>query len=62
MGETMAPFFVLALALTLAAVVGELAAVVSLVRGERLGWLSWMGVVVNGILLAPSVYLLITAD
>ena len=61
LGEALAPLFVLALALTAAAVVGEVAAVVSLARTERLVWLSWLGVLVNGMLLMPAVYLLVTA-
>ncbi len=62
MGEALGPLFAMAIAVTLAAIVGELAAVISLVRGERLGWLSWLGVVMNGALLLPTVYLLLTAD
>ena len=62
MGEAMAPFFALAIVLTMAAALGEAAAVVSLVRGERLGWLSWSGVLWNGALLLPALYLLSTAD
>ncbi len=62
MGEAMAPFFAVALLLTMAAVAGELAAIISLVRGERMAWLSWTGVLVNGLLLAPVAYLLGTAD
>jgi len=62
MGEAIAPLFVLATFLTIAAGVGEVSAVISLVRGERLGWLSWIGVVVNAALLMPAAYLLLTAD
>ena len=62
MGEAMAPLFALAMFLTMAAVGGEVAAVISLVRGERLGWLSWLGVVGNTALLMPAAYLLLTAD
>lgn len=62
MGEAMAPFFVLAMFLTIAAAAGEGAAVVSLVRGERLAWLSWLAVAVNGALLLPALYLLTTMD
>lgn len=62
MGEALGPFFAVAMLLTLAAVAGELAAIISLVRGERLGWLSWMGVAVNGLLLAPVAYMLGAAD
>ena len=47
--------------LTIAAVAGEVAAVVSLVRGERLGWRSWLGVAVNVALLMPAAYLLLEA-
>jgi hypothetical protein len=56
------PWFALAFGLTAAALAGELAAVISLVRGERLGWLAWIGVAVNGALLLPTIYLLVTAD
>ena len=62
MGEALAPFFALAIVLTLAAAVGELAALVSLVRGERLRWLSWMGALMNGVLLMPAAWLIATAD
>ena len=62
MGEAMAPFYILALVLTAAAVAGETAAVVSLVRGERLVWMSWMGALMNVVLLAPAAYLLLTAE
>jgi hypothetical protein len=62
MGEALAPLFVAAIVLMGSAVVGELAAVVSLVRGERLGWLAWLGVAVNGLLLLPLAYLLLTAE
>lgn len=62
LGEGLAPFFALAMFLTIAAVVGEVAAVISLVRGERLGWLSWLGVAVDAALLMPAAYLLLTAD
>ena len=62
MGEALGPFFAAAIFLVLAAVAGEFAAVVSLVRGERMGWLSWLGIVGNALILAPVVYLLGTAD
>ncbi len=62
MGEALAPFFALAMFLTIAAVGGKVAAVIAFVRGERLGWLSWLGVVVNAALLMPAAYLLLTAD
>ena len=62
MGEALGPFLGVALLLTLAAVVGEAAALVSLARAERLGWLSWLGVIVNAALLMPVIYLLLTAD
>ena len=62
LGEALGPFFAVAMLLTLAAVAGETAAIISLVRCERLRWLSWLGVVGNGALLAPIVYLIGTAD
>ena len=62
MGAALAPLAILLMALTAAACVGELAALVSLWRGERLRWLSWQGVIVNGLLLLPLVYLTLTAD
>lgn len=62
MGEALGPYFAVAILLTLAAAGGELAAIISLVRGERLGWLSWAGVVVNGLILAPVAYMLGAAD
>ncbi|MCX6612207.1 MAG: hypothetical protein NTW74_15305 [Acidobacteria bacterium] len=52
----------LALPILAAAFIGELAALVSLWRGERLRWLSWLGVIVNGVLLLPLPYLALTAD
>lgn len=58
MGEALGPFFAVAFLLTLAAVAGELSAIVSLLRGERMGWLSWLGVAVNALLLAPVIYFL----
>ena len=64
-GEALAPLFVLIFAVIMAAAVGEVAAVVSLARGERLAWLAWLGVFVNGILLIPGVcalYLRLTAN
>jgi hypothetical protein len=62
MGEALGPYFAAAMLVMIAAFVGELAAIVALVRGERMGWLSWIGVIVNGLLLMPAVYLLLTAD
>jgi hypothetical protein len=62
MGEALGPWFALAFVLTAAALAGELAAVISLVRGERLGWLSWIGVAGNGVLLLPVIYFVATAD
>ena len=62
MGEALAPLFVLAMTLTVAAVAGEVAALISLARGERLAWLSWLGLVANGVLLMPTLYLILTAD
>ncbi len=62
MGEALAPLFVLAMALTVAAIAGEVAALVSLARRERLAWLSWLGLVANGVLLMPTVDLILTAD
>ena len=62
MGEALGPFFALAVVLSIAAAAGELAAIVSLVRGERLRWLSWIGVVANAVLLLPAASVLITAD
>ena len=62
MGEALGPWFAIAILLTLGAVAGELAAIISLVRGERMGWLSWVGVAANGLLLAPVAYMLGAAD
>lgn len=62
LGESLAPWFAVIVAVMASAVAGELAAVVSLVRGERLVWLSWLGVAVNGLLLLPLAYLALTAD
>lgn len=62
MGEALGPYFALAILLTLAAIVGEAAAVISLVRGERLVWLSWLGVLVNCVLLLPAISLLMTTS
>lgn len=59
MGEAIGPYFAVVILLTIAAAAGEVAAIVSLVRGERLGWLGWLSVVVNGGLLI-SVYLALT--
>ena len=60
-GEALAPLYILAFALTAAAVLGEVLAIISLARGERLAWLSWLGALVNGVLLLPAAYLLLTA-
>jgi hypothetical protein len=62
LGEAIGPWFAAVIFVTLAAAVGEVAAVISVVRGERMGWLSWVGVAVNGVLLLPTIYLLLTAD
>ncbi len=62
LGEALAPLFVLIIAVCGAAVVGEAAALISLLRGERLGWMTWLGVVGNGILLMPAIYLIAIAD
>jgi hypothetical protein len=62
MGEALGPYFAAAMLVMIAAFFGEVAAIVALVRGERMGWLSWIGFVVNGLLLMPAVYLLLTAD
>lgn len=59
MGEALAPAFAFGMLLVLAAALGELAAVIALVRGERMAWLSWMGVAVNGTVLL-SIYLFVT--
>jgi hypothetical protein len=62
MGEALGPLFTAAFALMAAAVLGELAAIVSFVRAERLAAVAWIGVAVNGILIAPLLYLLLTRD
>ena len=62
LGEALGPFFALIIAVCAAALVGEAAAWISLVRGERLAWLTWLGVVGNGVLLMPVLYFLATAD
>jgi hypothetical protein len=62
LGEAVAPFFAAAAAVVVSAVFGELAAVASLLRAERLAWVSWVGVAVNGALLMPAIYLLLTWD
>jgi hypothetical protein len=58
LGEALGPFFGWLLCLFAAAMVGEGAALLALVRGERLAWLSWLGAVANGLLLlTPLVWL-----
>ena len=47
MGDGLAPLFALLVPLALGAAIGEVSAVVALVRGERWGWLSGFGVAVN---------------
>jgi hypothetical protein len=47
------------LGMMFAAIVGETAALLGLIRGERSIWIAWIGVIVNGALLAvPLSYLL----
>lgn len=43
-------------------VAGEVAAIAALVRGERLAGLSMLGVIVNGVVIAPLLWLLARAD
>jgi hypothetical protein len=62
MGEALGPLFAAMIVLMASAVAGEAAAVASLLRGERLAWLSWLGIAVNGLLLLPLIVLLLTAD
>ena len=62
MGEALGPYFAFALTLIIAVVVGETAAVASLIRGERLRWLAWLGALIDAALIMPVIYLLVTAD
>ncbi len=62
MGEALGPWLAVAFVLTAAAVAGELAGMISLIRGEKLSWLAWMGVGVNGVLLLLVIYFLAPVD
>ncbi len=59
LGEALGPFLGMVLGMMFAAIVGETAALLGLIRGERSIWIAWIGVIVNGALLAvPLSYLL----
>jgi hypothetical protein len=60
LGEAIAPFIVFLMALFCGAAVGEVTALISLWRAERLGWLSWLGVVGNALLLMGLVHFVST--
>jgi hypothetical protein len=54
MGEALGPYFAWGVIVVLAAIAGELAAIVSIVRGEPLKWLSWLGILGNTAILLSA--------
>lgn len=62
MGEALGPYFAWAILVVIAAAIGEVSAIIALFRGERMTWLSWLGAILNALILFPVILLLLNAD